>query len=65
MRPIVLADDWKDYGDRSSVPGYDIALSCDKCKVVWNGCAAEPCCPECGDHADFDKQMDYRRSMHG
>ena len=39
---------------------HSVGLTCHHCKVSWNGCAAESCCPRCGApkgyHAeDWDK----------
>lgn len=35
-------------GNRAAVQGYSIGLECHHCRVSWEGCAAESCCPKCG-----------------
>lgn len=49
-------------GNHAAVQGRSISLTCDHCRVSWEGCAAECCCPECGapkGYHDHDADLCY------
>ncbi len=47
-----LRDPPEDLGNLAVEPARSVRLNCDRCQVTWRGCAAESCCPRCGDGMD-------------
>lgn len=55
------SDPYKFYGNISATEGWaSIALCCDKCMIRWVGCYDMAACPQCGNHDDWDRLMEYR-----
>lgn len=55
---------YKHLGNFNAAPDWAaMTLRCDVCRVEWIGCWDNATCPQCGNHDDWDRQMEDRKAL--